>query len=102
FSALRDCSRMLKVCASSEEQGKQLVEAYEKEVHQIFRDTVITPLARQVETDLRLHIHSVVLQQEGLRGTNLKDLSSFLTMKPIRLFDNLIDIREQITYYLDS
>lgn len=29
--------------------------------------TILNPLARAVETDLRLHIHSVVLQQESLR-----------------------------------
>ncbi len=102
FSALRDCSNMLRVSATSPEHGKALAEAYEKEVLEGFREGIINPLARQVETDLRLHIHSVVLNQESLRSGPQTDFSTFLSMKPIRIFNHVVDIREQVTHYLDS
>ena len=102
LAALRDCSAMLRACAPTPAIAQQLVAAYEKEVRDSFKTSVIDPLARKVETDLRLHIHSFVLQQESLRANAQTDLSTFLGMKPVRMFDQIMDIREQVTNYLDA
>lgn len=66
---------------------------------------IINPLAREVDEDLRLHIHSAVLKQKSLRQvaeSKGKDLSRFLDVKPLRVFDTIVDIKEQVTHYLDS
>lgn len=80
-----------------------LYQAYKHEVYDHFRDTLLKPLQRAVETDLRLHIHSVVLKQESLRKQNtVKDLSKFLDLKPLVFFDQVVDLREKVTHYLDQ
>lgn len=55
-----------------------------------------------METDLRLHIHSVVLAQTNLRQNANKDLSRFLQLEPLRLFDRIVDVRQRVTHYLDT
>mgnify|MGYP001064344483 FL=1 len=103
FSALRDCSRFLAASSVTPAQGAALVAAYEREANDSFRDGFITPLARQIETDLRLDLHSVVLQQESLRQqTEGKDWTKVLDIKPVRVFGKLIDVKEQVTRYLDA
>ena len=59
------------------------------------------PLCREVETDLRLHIHSVVLHQMQLRGKTVKDMSRFFTVGEVRLLDEVIDLKWQVGHYLD-
>jgi WASH complex subunit 7 len=86
---------------------------YRGEILSHFTTHILNPLCREVETDLRLHIHSVVLQQASLRssaavgagstaGGRMKDLSKFLNLRPLNFFDTLIDIRARVTHYLDS
>jgi len=106
FAALRDCASML---ASSTQltdpaRAQRLHAAYVAEVKAHVRNVLVLPIARQIETDLRLHIHSVLLNQESLRSTTQErtDLQNCLTLKPIRLFDEIFDLKEQVTNYLDA
>ena len=62
---------------------------------------IVLPLCREVETDLRLHIHSVVLHQMQLRGKIIKDVSRFFTVGEIRLLDEVIDLKWKVGHYLD-
>ncbi len=82
--------------------ARRFVESFKKEVMHHFEEQLIKPLSREVENDLRLHIHSVVLQQKNLRQATFKDRRKFFDMKPIRLFDTLVDIKERVTHYLDT
>jgi hypothetical protein len=55
--------------------------AYKNEVLSHFTDKIVNRLSRAVETDLRYHIHSVVLQQESLRTKEKsKDLARLVSM----------------------
>jgi len=62
---------------------------------------IVLPLCREVETDLRLHIHSVVLHQMQLRNKTIKDVSRFFTVGDIVLFDEVIDLKAKVAHYLD-
>ncbi len=124
----------------SHEQPTHFLSAYKAEVLAHFESKVIGPLCAEVETDLRLHIHSVVLENSKLRNTEWKDLSrsgaalccavlccrcavlylvphncvsgcvdvlvcalcSFLNLKPLRFFDQSVDVKQRVTHYLDS
>jgi hypothetical protein len=55
-------------------------ELFQREVRRMLDDVVIQPLCREVETDLRLHIHSVALQQESLRNKRMKVWHAVLTL----------------------
>ena len=61
-----------------------------------YNQNIITPLCQEIETDLRLHIHTVVLGQQvthlsALKG-NLKDLSIFFKIRPLRFFGAFMEI----------
>lgn len=85
------------------EKNVALQSEYRAEILHHFETHILSPLCREVETDLRLHIHSVVLQQANLRNTTkVKDLSKFLNLRPIAFFDTLIDVRQRVTHYLDA
>ncbi len=81
----------------------QAAREFEGEVEAALHDHLVSPLCRDVETDLRLHIHSVVLENPGLRGTGpQRDLTRLLALAPVRLFDQLVDFRSKVTHYLDA
>jgi len=44
----------------------------------MYAQNIIDPLSREIETDLRLHIHSVVLEQANLRNKKVNDLSKYV------------------------
>lgn len=61
------------------------------------------PLCAEVETDLRLHIHSMALQQESLRNqgrSRLRPLAALLDVRPFRVFEEMVDIRTRVAHHL--
>jgi WASH complex subunit 7 len=76
-------------------------ECFQREVARMLDVELVNPLCHEVETDLRLHIHSVALQQESLRNKKLKHLTTLLQLKPFRLFSTLVDLRSRVAHHLD-
>jgi WASH complex subunit 7 len=113
--ATRDCSNMLSQTTSipvgfPPNFSKNLVSLYQAEVRGYIRSQLILPIVRYIETDLRLHIHSVVLEQTQLvskhshlaTGTkNGLDVKNFMLLSPFRLFDTLYCIKDQVERALD-
>ena len=60
-------------------------------------------LCRDIENDLRLHIHTGVVKLDDRNPfkVGLHDLSHFLALLPIRFLQKKIDIKSQVTHYLD-
>ena len=55
---------------------------------------LLEPLCRDIETDLRLHIHMhLQLAERNPFKVPLKDLSAFLKLRPIRFFDRFINVK---------
>eukprot|EP01137_Pigoraptor_chileana_P013132 Opistho-2@66313 len=101
-SALRDCVPLLRKAVHLEGTST-LVEAYEKELDDLLKTNLLDPLCREIETDLRLHIHShLQLDDRNPFKVGLKDLSHYLKVRPIRFFDRYIDIKGYVTHYLDT
>ena len=95
FEALHDPVPML-LSAVHLPSKNILFEAYKKELEDSFQTNVILPLCQEIETDLRLHIHTVVLGQQvthlsSLKG-NLKELTIFFKIRPLRFFGSFIEI----------
>ena len=62
---------------------------------------ILDPLCRDVETDLRLHIHShLAVSDRNPFKTGVKDLAKFLNIKPLRFFEETIDIKGQSLFFL--
>ena len=57
------------------------------------------PLCREIETDLRLRIHSaqiVQLQKSNPIKEGVKDLSTFVGMRPLRVLGDVVDIKAKV------
>ena len=60
---------------------QELYNKYKEEMNSIVKDELIQPLTRAVETDLRLHVHSIVLDQQNLKEgiDHSRDMIRYLT-----------------------
>ena len=60
------------------------------------------PLCTEIETDLRFHIHShLEVQERNPVQNGVRDLSALVSVRPIRFFDKIIDIKTDVGNYLD-
>mmetsp|Transcript_7605 Transcript_7605/g.19370 ORF Transcript_7605/g.19370 Transcript_7605/m.19370 type:complete len:1168 (-) Transcript_7605:91-3594(-) len=83
----------------------ELLEGFEEEMQLALDEEVIGPLCTDVETDLRLHIHSARLTgvvDVNPVQTGVRDLSQFLGVPPMRLLTKEVDIRSRVIHYLNS
>lgn len=93
FGALRDCvAPMLQTRHLSSPQD--LLESFDHEISTTFQEHLLEPLCRDIETDLRLHIHMhLQLDDRNPFKVGVRDLSNFLKLRPIRFFDRQINIK---------
>jgi WASH complex subunit 7 len=82
---------------------KVLIDGYKVELEDALKNQILVPLCRDIETDLRLHIHShlEVSVRDPLK-TGIKDLARFVNIKPLRFFDKYIDTKAHVSHYLDT
>ncbi len=104
---LRDpCPVMATAVHEGADGGTRFLEAYKEELMANLKQCVIDPLCRDIETDLRLHIHSAVHRSDtpaiNPLKTPLKDLGRFVTIRPLRFFERSIDLRAHVTHYLEA
>ena len=80
----------------------EMLEGFEAEMQLALENEILGPLCTDVETDLRLHIHSArltgVVEVNPVRS-GVKDLSQFLRIPPVRLLTREIDIRARVVHY---
>lgn len=127
FGALRDCvPRMAAVRHMA--TPKELTDAYDREIYGYFKEVcqkvfccifihavihfansnsfdsfftqnLLSPLCQAIETDLRLQIHThLQLDDRNPFKVGMRDLSHLLRVRPIRLFDRLINIKGKYDY----
>ncbi|ELU08313.1 hypothetical protein CAPTEDRAFT_221991 [Capitella teleta] len=102
FGVLRDCVQPM-TRTKHHENPKILLESFDREVMKNLNEHLLSPLCRDIETDLRLHIHlHLQLDDRNPFKTKVKDLTSFLRMRPIRFFDRNINIKAHVEHYLDE
>ncbi|XP_031573328.1 WASH complex subunit 4-like [Actinia tenebrosa] len=102
LNALRDCVPILSQ-VRHESSPQVMLDSFEKEIEEVLNENFLHQLCRDIETDLRLHIHQhLQLDDRNPFKVGLKDLSHFLELHPIRFFDKFIDIKAYVTHYLDS
>ncbi|XP_077235545.1 uncharacterized protein LOC143877406 isoform X2 [Tasmannia lanceolata] len=85
--------------------GKSTLQAREEEIENAVKSEIIAPLCRDIETDLRLHVHSIHLKGSvhiNPTKTGVRNLSWYLQMKPLRLPFKCIDIKLHVESYLNS
>ena len=65
---------------------------------------IVEPLCRDIETDLRLHVHTKHLnhvQTLNPKTENLRPLRPFLDIAPLKILGLVINIKNEVTHYLD-
>ena len=82
-------------------------EQFKTEVRSALQEHIINPLSLEVETDLRLHVHSVLNTDYDVQGRrnpvdkNLKELTRFFNLGTLRFFDHFIDLSLHVAHYLN-
>jgi len=86
-------------------QQSEAVKVYKDFVMQTFNEVIVAPTQKQVEADLRLHIHARLEKHVY----NPKDprakrpaLVPLLNLRPVRCFDATVDIKQVVTRYLQT
>jgi len=82
-----------------------VIDSYEEEMENAISNEVVTPLCRDIETDLRLHVHSAHLKGTvniNPTKTGVRDLSWFLQVQPLRLASKYIHIKSHVENYLNA
>ena len=77
----------------------RLVEAYENYLLEDFDRSIISPLCRDVENDLRLHIHTKTLEHMAAinpKRINKKPLKPFLDLEPIRFITRRLNVKQRV------
>eukprot|EP00958_Prasinococcus_capsulatus_P013844 scaffold1439_cov404-Prasinococcus_capsulatus_cf.AAC.17 len=97
--AFQDIIKMMKQAGDG-----GLALAYDEEVRMALEQKIIEPLCTEIETNLRLHLHSARL--EGAVDINpckygVKDLSPFLRVQPIHFLTCTVNIKLHVEDYLD-
>lgn len=101
FSALRDCVPCM-LHAKHLESCDQLLESYDTEIMEVFRQHLLDRLCKEIEKDLRLSVHThLELDDRNPFRVGLKDHAHFLSLQPIRFFNRFIHIKAYVTHYLD-
>lgn len=83
---------------------EHLLTAYERYLHGILQHDIIMPLCRAVENDLRFTVHAVHLShmEAPSARTGRPPLVHLLHTPPIRIVGTLVDIRQEVTHYLEK
>ena len=107
LQGFNDAGQMLQAsCHLSEPSRDELVAEFSGRLRSALQDTVITPLCREIEVALRLHQHSCHLQHMKHaavpKRSKVRPLRRFLDLAPIRVFDDIIDIRDSVQAYLEK
>uniref|UniRef100_A0A4W6EPJ6 WASH complex subunit 4 n=1 Tax=Lates calcarifer TaxID=8187 RepID=A0A4W6EPJ6_LATCA len=98
FSALRD-SVLSMLYAKHMELCDQLLESYDKEIMDVFKEHLLDKLCKEIEKDLRLSVHThLKLDDRNPFKVGMKDLKLCLYMHAHRF----VLERTYVTHYLDK
>jgi WASH complex subunit 7 len=95
----------IKVCESiAHADVARFFIAYRAFIRDAIQTHIIQPLCADIETNLRLHVHTKTLdhlQTLNPKAENLTPLRPFLDMSPVRVLGLIIDIHHEVKHYLD-
>ncbi|XP_021927247.1 WASH complex subunit 4 isoform X2 [Zootermopsis nevadensis] len=102
FCALRDC--ILAMERTKHNSSPQVLkDSFDREICGYLSEQVLQPLCHDIETNLRLHVHShLQLDDRNPFRVGVMDFTPFLRLKPLRFFNRYIDIRGFVEHYLDQ
>ncbi|CAF0996554.1 unnamed protein product, partial [Didymodactylos carnosus] len=101
FAALRDCVPSLRFIRH--DKSEKLINLYKNEIMKIFDQCFLQELFKTIEDDLRYSCHAhLEVGDRSVFRSNFRDVSPFLRVKPIRFFDEFLNIKGAVESYLDK
>lgn len=103
-SGFLDALRLIRG-AQHEENNVGYTKAFSDFIDSVVEEEIVDNLCKDVENDLRLHIHSVHLdhmEAPNPKSEDFKVLHYYLDLRPIRLYGKMLDLHERVTHYLES
>ena len=99
--AINDIEKPLYYIKYKENNGIDIINVLRKTTFETFEATFLKKLAKEIEDDLRIQVHSVFI--EGLDSAPFSDtnLNSYLNIKNFKLFDKIIDVKRYIEEHLN-
>ena len=99
--AVNDIEIPLYYIKYKENNGIDLIKLLRKTTFDTFETTFLKKLAKEIEDDLRIQVHSSFI--EGLDSAPYSDtnLNTYLKIKNFKLFDKVIDIKRYIEEHLN-
>lgn len=91
--------------AQHEADSEPYVKSYAGFIDSVIEEEIVENLCKDVENDLRLHIHSVHLDHldaPNPKSEDFKVLHYYLDLRPIRTHGKTVDLRQRVTHYLES
>ncbi|ORC88736.1 uncharacterized protein TM35_000151670 [Trypanosoma theileri] len=108
--AMHDCRPTI-LSSKHVKDSVKLLDNYISYIKKCFSKSLIEPLCTDVENDLRLSTHSVVLGQpfrkieletSSLLSSGARDLARFTRLVPLRFFNEWLHIATQVENYLNT
>jgi WASH complex subunit 7 len=102
IAAMHDCRSTI-LSAKHVERSTDLLDEYANFIRDIIKKNIVDPLCTEIENDLRLYTHGVVLGQPFKKiEKNQKDLARFTMLGPMRFFNEWLHIAMAVEDYLDQ
>ena len=89
----------------NDQSADAILKSYKKFVNDSFTKTIITPLCRDIEKNLRLQIHAVHLHHMNSpnpKTEKIRSLARFLKLNQLRMFDVSLDVKKLVSEYLEK
>jgi len=101
LSGLQDVGKILFRAIS--EEPAQLISKFEDWIFSVLEETILKKLCLDIETDLRLHIHShLKVSDRNPNKDGQRDLTHFVKVRPLRFFHKDLNMKTHIEHYLDT
>jgi len=101
FAALPDILPVFRHAVFKEQSA--LSSSLGNEIYDSFQQNLLDRLCRDIETDLRLHIHShLAVTERDPWKTGLPNLRALVSLTPLRFFGRTLNIKSYVEHYLDT
>lgn len=102
LTAMHDCRSTI-LASKHVEHSTELLDEYSAFIKSVVKTEIVDKLCTEIENDLRLYTHGVVLGQPFKKiEKHQKDLARFTTLAPFRFFNEWMHIATLVEDYLDQ
>lgn len=87
------------------EDNMELLNEFKEFILENFTNEMVKKICKDIDIYLRLQIHSVLIDQirvENPFKTGAREIQTYLTTPPVKLFERIVDLRDEVTRCLNN